>query len=151
MSAAPPPFDLARAREAFRAAGELHAQATREGAAALSADDFELLRARDAEFVRAAGAGRIEDAIDADDAFHRVLLDAAGDPDLQVGVDLLLPRMRRMDLWHFARQALGGRPSTHPEIIAALEAGDADRAAQLVERSFVVAGEELAAAVERAG
>jgi len=90
MSAAPPPFDLGRAREAFRAAGELHAQATREGAAALTAEDLDRLRARDAEFVRAAADGRVEDAIDADDAFHRVLLDAAGDPDPGVRVNALI-------------------------------------------------------------
>lgn len=150
MPAAPPPFDVSRARDAFRAAAELHAQATREGAAALTDADFDRLRDADRAFTDAVREGRIEDAITADDRFHRVLLDAAGDPDLHAGVDLLLPRMRRMDLWAFAGRALGGRPSTHPAIVAALQRGDADAAADLVERSFVEAGDELAAAVERA-
>jgi DNA-binding GntR family transcriptional regulator len=149
MLPAPPPFDLTRAREAFRAAADVHGQATRIGAAALSADELERLRAADAEYVAAVRDGRVADAITADDRFHRVLLEAAGDPDLLVGADLLTPRLRRMDLWLFTRKALDDRPSSHPEILEALEDGDADRAAELVARSFLDAGEELAAIVER--
>jgi DNA-binding GntR family transcriptional regulator len=149
MPAPPPPFDLTRAREAFRTAADLHGQATRHGAPALTSDHFERLRAADAEYVEAVREGRVADAIGADDRFHRVLIDAAGDPDIEVGVDLLLPRLRRMDLWVFTRKALDDRPSTHPAIVEALERGDADVAADLVERSFLDAGEELAAVVER--
>ena len=55
-----------------------------------------------------------------------------------------------MDLWHFSRKAFGNEPNTHPEIIAALRAGDGELAATLVEASFTSAGEALAAAIERA-
>jgi DNA-binding GntR family transcriptional regulator len=148
MSATPPPFDLTLAREAFGAAARLHAEATRRGAAALQPADLDRLRRADADYAAALAAGRIEEAIAADDAFHDVLIAAAGDPDVRVGVALLLPRLRRMDLWFFSRKTFGGAPSnTHPEIIAALERGDAETAAQLVERSFLDAGEQLAAAL----
>ena len=148
MSADPIPFDLTLAREAFEAAAQLHGEATRRGGAALRPADFDRLRAADAAFVEAVEATRVEDAIDADDAFHRVLVEAAGDPDLSVGQDLLMPRLRRMDLWLFTRKALEHAPSSHPQIIAALERGDAEQAARLVERSFREAGEQLAAVVE---
>jgi DNA-binding GntR family transcriptional regulator len=151
MPAPPPPFDLTRAREAFRTAADLHAQATRAGAAALTAGDLERMRAADEAYCRAVGEGRVADAIAADDRFHFVLLEAAGDPDLKVGVELLLPRLRRMDLWVFTRKALDERPSSHPAIIEALERGDADAAAELVAESFLEAGDELAAVVESAG
>jgi DNA-binding GntR family transcriptional regulator len=55
-----------------------------------------------------------------------------------------------MDLWLFTRKAFADGESSHPAIIAALRAGDAEHAATLVEASFSTAGEELAAAVERA-
>jgi DNA-binding GntR family transcriptional regulator len=150
MTDDPPPFELHHAREAFATSGRLHAEATRHGAAALTPADFDRLRATDAEYVAALRDGRIEDAIAADDAFHRVLLDAAGDPDLHVSVELLLPRLHRMDLWLFTRKAFSETPNTHPEIIAALEAGDADTAARLVEASHAEAGEQLFAALNRA-
>jgi DNA-binding GntR family transcriptional regulator len=150
MTAEPHPFDLKRAREAFATSAHLHGAATRRAADRLSDADYERLRAHDAAFVQALAEGRVQDAIAADDAFHRVFLDAAGDPDLAVSVDLLLPRLRRMDLWLFTRMAFDPAQNTHPQTIAALEDGDVDTAVRLVEESFTNAGEALAAAVERA-
>jgi len=145
----PLPFDLKLARDAFATTGRLHGDATRRATGRLTAADFERLRAHDAAFVAALAGGRVQEAIAADDAFHRVILDAAGDPDLLVSVDLLIPRLRRMDLWLFARKTFTPGESSHPAIIAALEAQDAERAAALVEDSFTTAGEQLAAVVER--
>jgi DNA-binding GntR family transcriptional regulator len=145
----PLPFDLKLGREAFATNAHLHGAATRRAAGRLTAADFDRLRAHDAEFTAALAEGRIQDAIAADDAFHRIILDAAGDPDLVVSVDLLHPRLRRMDLWLFTRKAFAPKESSHPAIIAALEAQDAETAARLVEESFTSAGDELAAAVAR--
>jgi DNA-binding GntR family transcriptional regulator len=147
----PLPFDLTLAREVFKNVAHLHGAATRRAAAALTPADFDRLRAADAEYVAALKAGRVQDAIGADDAFHRVLLEACDDPDVQVSVALLLPRLHRMDLWIFTRKAIGPSTNTHPEIVAALEAGDGETAARLVEASYSEAGDALAAAVERGG
>ncbi len=149
MTHEPLPFDLKLAREAFATAAQLHGAAARRAAARLTEGDFERMAAHDADFAAALAAGRIHDAIAADDAFHRILLDVAADPDLAVSVELLLPRLRRLDLWHFSRKALEGEPNTHPETIAALLTGDAELAATLVQESFTSAGEALAAAIER--
>jgi DNA-binding GntR family transcriptional regulator len=149
MTDEPTPFDLRHAREAFATSARLHGEATRRGAAALTPADFNRLRDADAAYVAALREGRIEDAIRADDDFHRVLLDAAGDPDLRVSVDLLVPRLHRMDLWIFTRKAFADGPNTHPDIIEALQAGDVETAADLVERSHSEAGEQLATALER--
>jgi DNA-binding GntR family transcriptional regulator len=150
MPAEPPPFDLTLAREAFDTAARLHGEATRRGAGALAPVDFDRLRAADRAFVAAVRDGRVRDAIAEDDNFHQVLIEAAGDPDLQVGVELLLPRLRRMDLWFFTRKTFDEAPNSHPPIIAALEDGDGEQAARLVEQSFLEAGEQLAAVVDAA-
>ncbi len=147
----PLPFDLKLAREAFATAAQLHGAATRRAADRLTEDDYELLAAHDAAYVAALADGRVQDGIAADDAFHHVILDAADDPDLVVSVELLIPRLRRMDLWLFTRKAFADGQSSHPAVIAALRAGDAELAATLVEASFTTAGEELATAVERSG
>jgi DNA-binding GntR family transcriptional regulator len=145
----PLPFDLNRAREAFATSAHLHGAATRRAVGRLTDADLERLRAHDAAFEAALAEGRVADAIAADDAFHGVILDAAGDPDLNVSVELMLPRLRRMDLWLFARKTFAPGENTHPAIIAALAAQDGETAAQLVERSYTSAGEELGAIVER--
>lgn len=149
MTTEPHPFDLKLAREAFATTAGLHAAATGLAADKLSTEDYDELRRHDAAFVTALAEGRVQDAILADDAFHRVLLDVADDPDLKVSVDLMLPRLRRMDLWLFTRKSFDPSQNTHPETIAALEAGDAETAVRLVAESFTHAGEALAAAVER--
>src|SRR6185503_18802795 len=133
--------DLKLAREAFSTAAELHGTATRRAAGRLTEADYERLAAHDAAYVAALAAGRVQDGIAADDAFHRVILAAASDPDLAVSVDLLMPRLRRMDLWLFTRKAFADGESSHPAIIAALRGGNAEHAAALVEASFSTAGE----------
>jgi DNA-binding GntR family transcriptional regulator len=149
MTTEPLPFDLKHAREAFSTSAHLHGAATRRAAAHLTDADFDRLRAHDAEYAAALLEGRVQDAILADDAFHRVVLEAAGDPDLLVSVDLMVPRLRRMDLWLFTRKSFDAVENSHPHIIAALIEGDGETAARLVEDSFTSAGEELAAVVER--
>jgi DNA-binding GntR family transcriptional regulator len=149
MTTEPVPFDLKLAREAFTTTGRLHAAATRRAAPLLTAEDFARLREHDAAFTVALKEGRVEDAILADDALHRVILDVADDPDLKVSIDLILPRLRRMDLWLFTRKSFDAGANTHPETIAALEAGDVDEAVRLVEESYTLAGDALAAIVER--
>jgi DNA-binding GntR family transcriptional regulator len=148
--AEPMPFDLKLAREAFATTGGLHGAALRVAAPRLRPADFRRLRALDAEFTGALEDGRVHAAIAADDAFHRVFLDVAGDPDLTVGVELMMPRLKRMDLWLFTRKSFDPAENTHPETLEALEAGDVERAVELVEASYTDAGEMLAAIVERA-
>lgn len=143
------PFDLPLAREAFGTAAELHGAATRRAAERLTAEDLADLERLDAAYVDALRDGRVADAIAHDTAFHRRFFEIAGDPDLLVSNDLIMPRLRRMDLWLFTRKAFGAGESSHPAILAALRAGDAETAAALVEASFTDAGEQLAAIVER--
>jgi DNA-binding GntR family transcriptional regulator len=149
MTAEPTPFDLSLAREAFATTGGLHGAAVRMAAPRLRPADFRRLRVLDAEFASALDEGRVHAAIAADDAFHRVFLNLADDPDLTVAVELMMPRLKRMDLWLFTRKSFDPSENTHPETLAALEAGDVDRAAELVEASYTDAGEMLAAIVER--
>jgi DNA-binding GntR family transcriptional regulator len=143
------PFDLPLAREAFGTAAQLNGDATRRAADRLTAADLAELERLDAAYQVALREGRIADAIAHDSAFHRRFFEVADDPDLTISGDLIMPRLRRMDLWLFTRKAFGAGESSHPAILAALRAGDAERAAALVEASFTEAGEALAAIVER--
>jgi DNA-binding GntR family transcriptional regulator len=149
MSTDPIPFDLPLARDAFGTAAHLHGDATRRAADRLTEDDFAELERLTVAGLDALRDGRVADAIAHDTAFHRRFFEIVDDPDLTIAADLILPRLRRMDLWLFTRAAFGAGESSHPAIIAALRAGDAETAATLVEASFTDAGEALAAIVER--
>jgi DNA-binding GntR family transcriptional regulator len=149
MSTEPLPFDLPLAREAFGTAAQLHGDATRRAAEHLTEDDYAELERLTAAATDALREGRIADAIAHDTAFHRRFFDIVGDPDLTVAAELILPRLRRMDLWLFTRKAFDPGEGSHPAILAALRAGDVETAAALVEASFTDAGEALAAIVER--
>jgi DNA-binding GntR family transcriptional regulator len=154
MTADPQPFDLTMVGDVFSRWADLHAAATLLGTPRLTPGHFDRLRAADADYVAALADGRIDDAIAADDAFHRVLLDAADDPDLEVSVDLLIPRMRRMDLWIFTRKLFtppAESASSHPAIVAALERGDAEEASELVRRNHLDAADELEATLAAHG
>jgi DNA-binding GntR family transcriptional regulator len=151
MPQEPPPFGFALAREAFDTFGTLHADATLRGVPLVGDDGVEALREADAACRAALQEGRVEDAIDADDRFHDVFVRAAGDPDLEVGVALVRPRIRRLDRWYFARMAYDPdrSVSANAEIIAACEACNAEEAARLVEHSFREGGARIAEAVRR--
>jgi DNA-binding GntR family transcriptional regulator len=145
----PIPFDLPLAREAFATAGHLCGAATRRAAEHVTATDLDALDAINAAYEAALAEGRVADAIAFDTAFHRRFFELADDPDLLVSADLIMPRLRRMDLWLFTRKAFDTSQNSHPGILAALREGDGETAAALVEGSFTDAGEALAAIVER--
>jgi DNA-binding GntR family transcriptional regulator len=150
MPASPPPFGLHASREALTNIAQLHREATLRGCPKLGPEDLDRLRALDDELVAALEEGRVEAAMDADEAFHGVLLTAAGDPDLQVSAGLLTPRLRRLILWYFTLMSFTPIPGEHPAIIEALSRGDAEAAAELVERSFLAGGAALEAALQQA-
>lgn len=149
MSTEPLPFDLPLAREAFGTAAQLHGDAVRRAADRITADDLADLERLDAAFADALRDGRVADAIAHDTAFHRRFFEIVDDPDLLIAADLIMPRLRRMDLWLFTRKAFDPSENSHPATLDALRAGDADTAAALVEASFTDAGEALMAIVER--
>src|SRR5262245_50513609 len=97
----PTPFDLPLAREAFATAGHLNGAATRRAAEHVTEADFVLLEAINEEYESALREGRVADAIAADTAFHQRFFELSGDPDLLVSAGLIMPRLRRMDLWLF--------------------------------------------------
>lgn len=145
----PVPFDLPLAREAFGTAAQLHGTAIRRAADRLTADDLADLELLNATYEDALRDGRIADAIAHDTAFHRRFFEIAGDPDLLIAADLIMPRLRRMDLWLFTRKAFDPSQNSHPATLDALRDGDAETAAALVEASFTEAGEALMAIVDR--
>ena len=120
------PRTLADAQAVTAAMNEL---AVRTAVPRLTQDDLTDMRAANNTFAEALHAGDVVAAVAADDAFHRIPVDRAGNMAIRTVLEQYTPVLRRVERIRFA--SLSGRDSVaqHARIIAAAEAGDAEAAA----------------------
>ncbi len=144
-------IDVDTVAEAFPVVAALQALATRLGVPALTRADDERMAAADAARGEALAAGDVLRAIEADDAFHGVLVEAARNTELDRTLTRLMPKIRRMDVVHFGELARSGTRGNHPAILAACRRRAAEEAAGLVEANFLSLGEQVAALLTRQG
>jgi DNA-binding GntR family transcriptional regulator len=138
------PVRAERAAQAFPVIAALHALGTRLGVPALSSDDDARMRTLDRERARALERGDVSAAIALDDAFHGVLLEAAGNDELIRALERLMPQIRRLDALHFKELTRRDSAADHAEILDACERRDAHEAARLVEANFLRLGAQMA-------
>jgi len=120
------PRTLADAQEVTAAMNEL---AVRTAVPILTDADLTGMRAANDTFAEALRNGDVVVAVVADDAFHRIPVDRAGNAAIRTVLDQYTPVLRRVERIRFA--SLRGRDSVaqHARIIAFAEAGDAEAAA----------------------
>ncbi len=120
------PHTLADAQEVTAAMNEL---AVRTAVPLLTDADLAGMRAANDTFAEALRDGDVVAAVEADDAFHRIPVDRAGNAAIRAVLDQYTPVLRRVERIRFA--SLRGRDSVaqHARIIAFTEAGDAEAAA----------------------
>ena len=118
------PRTLADAQAVTAAMNEL---AVRTAVPLLTDDDLTGMRAANDTFAGALRAGDVAGAVAADDTFHRIPVDRAGNIAIRTVLDQYTPVLRRVERIRFA--SLSGRDSVaqHARIISAAEAGDAAR------------------------
>jgi DNA-binding GntR family transcriptional regulator len=135
------PLDPTDAAEAFPVLAALHGLATRLGVPALTAlddDRMERLNARRREALERDDRQR---AIELDDDFHGVLVEASRNRELARTIERLLPKIHRLDVHHFSSLAAAETHDDHDPILEACRARDAALAARLVEESFLRLGD----------
>ena len=120
------PRTLADAQEVTAAMNEL---AVRTAVPILTDADLTGMRAANDTFAEALRNGDVVVAVVADDAFHRIPVDRAGNAAIRTVLDQYTPVLRRVERIRFA--SLRGRDSVaqHARIVAFAEAGDAEAAA----------------------
>jgi DNA-binding GntR family transcriptional regulator len=138
------PLRESDAREAVPVVAALHALAARHAVPSLTAGDFSRLRDANCAFAAALEQGDTPAALEADDAFHAVFVERAGNGELRRSLQRLLPRVRRLELARF--RALAGRDSVvqHDAIIETAASGGPRRTAELVEENWLTLGRLLA-------
>jgi DNA-binding GntR family transcriptional regulator len=147
------PLDARAARDAFPVAAALHALATRHGVSHLRPQDIARMKVANERLARLIAAPDLQtvlQAIKADDDFHTVFLDAAGNREIITALERVMPKVRRLEYAQFG--SLAGRKSVqqHEAILAACERGEALEAAALVEENWLSLGQLIAASLEGA-
>lgn len=128
------PRTLADAQQVTAAMNEL---AVRTAVPLLTEDDLAGMRTANQTFAEALRAGDVAAAVAADDAFHRIPVDRAGNAAIRTVLDQYTPVLRRVERIRFA--SLSGRDSVaqHARIIAFAEAGDAEAAAAETRKNWL--------------
>ena len=115
--------------EIYPVAQALHVTALRLAFPDLGKQDLEALRDANAAMSAAIGGGRPAEALRADAAFHRVIVERAGNPILTQLVTWLTERLQRIELAHFGRVQSGSASADeHRALLRAIRAADLDEA-----------------------
>ena len=111
--------------EIYPVAQALHVTALRLAFPDLGKQDLEALRDANAARSAAIGGGRPAEALRADAAFHRVIVERAGNPILTQLVTWLTERLQRIELAYFEEVESGSASAEeHRALIRAIRAGD---------------------------
>ena len=136
-------IEVEQAIHVFTVVASLHGLAAKLALACLSPVHAELMTSINNEFAEALIAEDKYRAIQLDDQFHAVILEASHNPEIVIILDRLLPKIRRLELVKF--NALNGQKSIeqHKEIIACLSNENKSQLPILIENNWLSLAEYL--------
>lgn len=129
-------IDLDEVREAHAVVVAMHRLAVSEAVARLTDDDVERMREANLRFADAVAAHDTTAALSADDAFHAVAVDVAGNRVVASVLAQLTPVVRRLERRRFASLAAAESVALHDRLVEACAARDADAAAEVAFRTW---------------
>jgi DNA-binding GntR family transcriptional regulator len=145
------PVSSAAAERLYPIVSALESLAVLSAAAAPDSGQLAALRSANATLRAAVRARDVFAAVRADDDFHRVIINGAGNDELTRLLTPLKVQLRRLELAHF-REALLAVESAqaHDDIIAALEEGAIALAARLIADNWTIGARRYVVRVEKA-
>lgn len=138
------PIRAERAAQAFPVVAALQSLGARLGVPALTRVDDARMEQADRRRTQALARRDVVGAIEHDDEFHGVLLDAAGNEELKRALERVTPYIRRLDVLHFGALTKRDPSVDHAGIVEACRRRDAPAAAALVEENFLRIGARMA-------
>lgn len=137
------PLNLKEAKHAFPVVAVLHALAARLACPFLKESDIEKLESANRSLQLAIEESEVITAIEADTHFHKVFIDAAGNPEIVVALERSVPKIQRLEISQF--NTLKGLKSVeqHRQIITAFRNREYEQVARLVEENWLSLGELL--------
>lgn len=136
-------IEVDQAMHAFTVVAALHGLAAKLALSTLTADHTEQMTTINSKFAEALKAEDKYRAIQLDDQFHRIILEAAQNPEIMLALDRLLPKIRRLELVKF--NAFDGQKSIkqHEEIITCISNGNKSQLPILIENNWLSLAEYL--------
>ncbi|MDZ7885731.1 MAG: GntR family transcriptional regulator [Mycobacterium sp.] len=122
--------------DAQAVAAAMHALAVRTAVPLMSTGEYAAMAAANKEFADALTAGDPAAALQADDRFHHVAVEASANQAIAVALESVTPVLRRLEYQRFS--SLSGRQSIaqHERIIELCRHGDADAAAAATQQNW---------------
>jgi DNA-binding GntR family transcriptional regulator len=130
------PLDANAVRDALQVVQTMHGLATRLAVPKLTPADIEALREANTRFAAAIEKGTVEEAMQCDDDFHDILVEACGNSSVAATIRRYTPLLHRGERLYLGSPLGRDSAPMHARIIAACEAGYADLAAALAEENW---------------
>lgn len=121
----------AEVRDAAAVVGAMHELVTRVAVPRLFAADIETMRAANERFAAAVTAGDVDEALQADDALHDVLVRVSGNRAAAATTARYTPLIRRLERRRFGEGGNCRSAGLHDRLIEACTAGDVDEAVRV--------------------
>jgi DNA-binding GntR family transcriptional regulator len=130
-------INLEEARNAFTVVAALNSLAARLAIPQISTEEIERMEAKNSELQKALEEKDIIRAVEADDQFHHILLKASHNPEIEIALERIMPKIRRLEFSKFS--SVDGHHSLeqHRQIIAACKAKNSNLATALVEENWL--------------
>ncbi|HET7388798.1 MAG TPA: GntR family transcriptional regulator [Nocardioidaceae bacterium] len=125
------PLETRSVRDAQSVVAAMHRLAVAEAVGRLGDDDLARMREANSRFAAAMSAGDVDAALAADDDFHDVPVQAAGNAAVVAVLDQFTPVVRRLERLRFSSLAGTDSIRLHARLVDLCEAGDRDRAADV--------------------
>ncbi|MGM0884123.1 MAG: GntR family transcriptional regulator [Bacillota bacterium] len=137
------PINVEGAKNAFTVVAALHSLAARLAVPLLSEADIEAMESCNQQLSIALEHSNVIKAIEADDAFHNIFINAAGNPEIRIALDRLSSKVHRLEISQFG--SIKGIKSVeqHSRIITACKKHDKMTVSRLVEENWLSLGELL--------
>ncbi|MDQ6598372.1 GntR family transcriptional regulator [Bacillus salipaludis] len=130
-------INLEEARNAFTVVAALNSLAARLAIQQISTEEIERMEAKNCELKKALEEKDIIGAVEADDQFHYVLLKSSNNPEIEIALERIMTKIRRLEFSKFS--SVDGHLSLeqHRQIIAACKAKNSNLATALVEENWL--------------
>ncbi|WP_028402832.1 GntR family transcriptional regulator [Ectobacillus panaciterrae] len=137
------PLKLEEAKHAFTVVAVLHSLAARLAVPLLKESDIEELEFSNKTLLLSVEKKDIIKAIEADELFHNIFLDVAGNPEIIRALERSIPKIHRLEISQFTSVKGLKSVEQHKQIIEACKNKDGETTARLVEENWLSLGELL--------
>ncbi|WP_026089101.1 MULTISPECIES: GntR family transcriptional regulator [Bacillus] len=137
------PLCIESAKHAFTVVAALHSLAARLAADSLSEEDITKLEESNRDFQLAIANNDVMEAIEADNAFHHVFLDVAGNPEIVYALERSVSKILRLEISQFTTEKAQKSIEQHKQIISACKNKNIETITHLVEENWLSLGELL--------